>query len=109
MTWSVDASGTQTSTIGTEITLDSTTNNGTFVFVVDISAMQLGDVTELRVYTAVLSGGTANQAWKATFGPNPTFNTVTISPPLASDQQANFTLKQIAGTARSFPWKVLRT
>jgi hypothetical protein len=108
MTWSVDSSGTDTAVVGTEQTLDTSTSNGTFVFVVDTTNMALGDVTELRIYTKTLNTSGLDQVWKATYGPNPSFNPVAMSPPVASDQSIKVTLKQVAGTARTYDWKVLR-
>ncbi len=108
MTWTVSASGTQAATIGTEFALQTDTTNGTYYYEVDLSAMAIGDVVELRIYTATLSGGTRHQAWKSTFGPGLPICPIAPSPPQPSDQSIQVTLKQIAGTARSFPWKLLR-
>lgn len=109
MTWSLSASGTQSATIGTEFSLATDTTNATYYFECDISALALGDVLELRVYTATLSGGTMRVAWKSTFGPVPPIQDITPSPPQPSDQSLKVTMKQVAGTARSVPWKLLRT
>jgi hypothetical protein len=107
MTWAVDASGTQAAVIGTEHTLDTSNANGTFQLLVDVSALQLGDVLELRVYTKVLATSGLNQVWKATIA-QPQFNQVAPSPPLPSDQQIRFTLKQVAGVGRNYDWKVMK-
>lgn len=106
MTWTVAASGTQTPTVGTEVTLATSTTNATFVGYVDISAMALGDTLELRLYTIVLAAGTSNLVWKGTYS-NPALILVAQSPFCASDQSLKFTLKQTVGTARAFPWKLL--
>ena len=106
------ASGTQTATISTEHFLSSPNVAGTFVLVVDANAMAAGDVLELRVYQMVLTGGTARVAYFARFmDAQPADDLIKISVPVSNDlAEANalrFSLKQTAGTGRSFPWKVL--
>ena len=108
MSWILEFSGTAAVTVGTEDIVAIDTNNGTLVFEVDTSAMQLGDVTELRAYTMCLAGGASVLAWKCTVGPSSAVTPIFPSPPIASDIQCVFSIKQIAGTARSYPWKVLR-
>ena len=98
-------SGTQTATI--EHILATDTNNATFVEVVQTSNLALADLVELRIYTIDLSGGTQQQAWKGAYQ-NAQINNAKISPPIASDQSVMCTLKQLAGTGRAFPWKILR-
>jgi len=108
MTWTLSDSGTTAAlTIGTETTLATDANNGTFVLEVDTSNMVLGDLLEIRVYTITLSGGTLTQAWKGTYQ-HAQINNHKISPPVASDQSVKCTLKQTAGTGRTFAWKMLR-
>ena len=99
------ASGTQTATIEHVLALD--TNNATFVWEIDTQAnMALGDLVELRVYTKTLSGGSLLQLWKGTFQ-NAQIQKA-VSPFIASDQELQVTLKQLAGTGHAFAWKVLR-
>lgn len=108
MTWTLSDSGTTSSlTIGSETTLATDTNNGTFVLEVDTSNLALGDVLEVRIYTITLSGGSLIQAWKSTYA-NAQINNHKISPPVASDQSIKCTLNQVAGTGRTFIWKMLR-
>jgi hypothetical protein len=108
MSWTLSDSGTTTAlTIGTETALATDTNNGTFVLEVDTSNLALGDLLEIRVYTITLSGGTLTQAWKGTYQ-HGQINNHKISPPVASDQSIKCTLKQTAGTGRTFAWKMLR-
>jgi hypothetical protein len=93
MTWTLSDSGTTTAlTMGTETTLATDTNNGTFVLEVETSNMALGDVLEIRIYTITLSGGTLTQAWKAAYQ-HPQVNNHKISPPVASDQSIKCTLR----------------
>lgn len=102
----LEASGTQAATIGTEHTLTTLTTNKTFVLVGDTAAMVNGDELELRVKTKVLTGGVLRQAYLGTYR-NFQASPVKLSVPLPSDIEFVATLKQTAGTGRSFPWKVL--
>lgn len=108
MTWTLSDSGTTAAlTIGTETTLATDTNNGTFVLEVDTTNLANGDLLEIRIYTITLSGGTLTQAWKGTYQ-HAQINNHKISPPVASDQSIKCTLNQTAGTGRTFAWKMLR-
>lgn len=108
MTWTLSDSGTTSAlSIGSETTLATDTNNGTFVLEVDVSNMVNGDLLEIRVYTITLGGGSLIQAWKGTYQ-HAQINNHKISPPIASDQSIKCTLKQTAGTGRTFAWKMLR-
>jgi hypothetical protein len=110
----LQGSGTQAATIGTEHTLLDVAIAGVFSFHVDSNAMVAGDILELRIYQIILTGGTRRVAYYS--GPytdlQPTDDKIKISVPIANDLTdagaLRFTLKQTAGTGRSFPWKVLR-
>jgi hypothetical protein len=108
MTWALAFSGTQAATVGTEITLATDTTNATYYFEVDGSALAAADIIELRIYVTTLSGGTSRVAWVNTFGPSPPICPILVSPSQPSNISLKVTLKQVAGTARSFPWKLLR-
>lgn len=109
MTWAVSGSGTQTAVVNTEHNLVTDTTNGTYYFQVRCNNMVAGDVVELRIYTMTLAGGTLELTWKTTVGPSLPITPVLAFPPQPSDISIKATLKQIAGTARNFDWKVLRT
>jgi hypothetical protein len=96
MTWTVDSSGTQTATLGTEHILSSPTTNATYVLHVDTVNFVLGDLVELRCYDMV-DGVTFRQMWKGTYQ-HAQINIAKASPPLAVTTQAKFTLRQTAGT-----------
>ena len=106
ITWTVDATGSQTAVISTEHVLDSPTTVGTYVLSVDTVNVALGDLVELRCYDMV-DGTHYRQLWKGTYQ-HPQANVGKASPPLAVTTQAKFTLKQTAGTGRVFPWSVRR-
>lgn len=104
----LEASGTQTAVISTEHTLASLTTVKTFLLIVDLVNLASGDVLELRIKTKVLSGGTLRTIYHQRYlDAQATEDVIVASIPLPSDIQADFTLKQTAGTGRNFPWKVL--
>ena len=102
----LEASGTQTATVGTEHTLATLTTAKTFQLYVDLANLASGDVVELRVYLKVLSGGTSREAQYAVYS-GVQGQPIVWSIPVMSDIEVKFTLYQTAGTGRSFPWKVL--
>lgn len=109
MTWTLDQSGTTSAlTVGTETQLGSnSTTNATYVLKVNTSNLVLGDVLEVRMYSQDISSGSLVQCFKSTAA-NVSVNPLLISPPLASDISLKCTLKQIAGTGRTFTWEILR-
>lgn len=112
MTVSLYASGTQTATIGTEHFVSSPNAAGVYTFHVDMNAMVSGDVLEVRVYQMVLTAGTQRVLQYYYFsGAQPTDGKILVTDPLGNDltdvNSLRFSLKQTAGTGRSFPWKVL--
>ena len=102
----LENSGTQTATVGTEHTLATNTTNKTFVLVVDTGAMVNADILELRVNTTILAAGTSRLAYFGTYRDIQS-TPQKVSIPIPSDISAVFTLKQTAGTGRSYPWKVV--
>ena len=106
MTWTIDTSGSQTAVVGTEHILSTPTTSATYVFSADLVNLVIGDMVELRCYDKV-DGTNYSQMWKAAFQ-NPQINNAKASPPMAVTTQAKFTLKQVAGTGRVFPWSVRR-
>lgn len=108
MTWTLAQSGTTAAlTIGTETTLATDTSNATFASFVDTSNLALGDTLEVRIYAINLSGGSLLQDWKGTYS-NVQINPLKQLPFVASDQSYRVTLKQTAGTGRTFGWKFLK-
>ncbi len=103
---SSQSSGTQVAVISTEHTLQTIATAGTFVLYVDTNAMVLGDELELRAKTKVLSSGTTREFLVATYA-HVQGQPVKASIPVASINEAVFTLKQIAGTGRSFNWEII--
>ncbi|MGP3914321.1 hypothetical protein [Nonomuraea sp. 10N515B] len=105
----VTASGTQAATIGVEHTLTTLTAGKTYTLHVDCAAMTHGsgtaDELELRIKTNVLNGGTERVTYYALFTGAQDVP-IKISLPVPVPQTATVTLKQTAGTGRSFPWAI---
>lgn len=99
-------SGTQTAVINTEHSLAAPTTAKTRVLSVDLSNMVAGDTVELRIKAKVLTGGTIREAYTATYS-HAQGAPVVFSVPVAGMYGSTFTLKQTAGTGRSFDWSVL--
>jgi len=109
MSLTITASGTQSATVTTEHTLTTLTGGKTYTLHVDTNAMSHGsgtaDELELRIKANVLNGGTERVVYFATFvGAQDT--PIKISLPVPVPQTATVTLKQTAGTGRSYPWAV---
>lgn len=102
------ASGNQSATVGTEHFLgtDPDTTAGVFQFVVELSTMARGDTVEIRVYEkATGTGDTARLIHTWSFV-NEQIDQLFVSPALILLHGWRFSLKQTAGTARSFKWSV---
>jgi hypothetical protein len=113
MAITVDGSGTQTATIGTEHTLYDSSAAASFELGVDLSAMQNGDVVEVRAYKLFKAAGTrrvvAYQAYPDAIPADEVgVISIPISTGLTTSGAVRFTLKQIQGTGRTFDWEVLK-
>lgn len=100
-------SGSQVAIIATEHTLGAAiTAAGVYVLVVDTSTMVNGDVLELRAKTKAKAGSTSRLAYAATYVHIQTEGNK-YSVPIPVDTEVVFTLKQVAGTGRTFDWNIL--
>ena len=100
-------SGTQTATIDTEHTLDTETDDGVYVLVVDMGNLANGDIVTLKMKTKAITGGTSRIAFQATYAhaqaePNK------YSPPVPITDELVCTLEQTDGTGRGFPWNLIK-
>lgn len=109
------ASGTQTATIGTEHFVSSPNAVGTYIFIIDLNAMQDGDFLEVRIYQMVLTSGTSRPFDVYTFqDAQPADQQIWMSIPMANDltdtNSLRFSIKQTlpSGGGRNFPYKVLQ-
>lgn len=110
------SNGTQAAVINTEHTLLTEATSGVFVLFVNLKNMVNGDVLELRAYAKTLTGDAnellvfeqsyANlQGDGAAAGSSANGPVHVKSPPLESPFSLKWTLKQVAGTGRSFDWR----
>jgi len=107
MSVSAAAHGTQTAVVNTEHVLATITDAGVYVLVVDTANMVNADILELRINTKAMHDGTSRLAYMASYAhiqgePNK------YSIPVPVDTEIIATLKQTAGTARDFPWNLLK-
>lgn len=109
MTVAVNTSGSQTATISTEHSLATITTAGVYQLAVDTNNMVGGtspDILELRAYTKNQgSGDTKRLAYIGTFQ-GVQMTPQLHSPPIIAPIYVEFTLTQLAGTGRAFPWAV---
>lgn len=98
-------SGAHTCTPIQVLTTDTTI--ATYQFISDTTNNVAGDVVKFRCWTTTLSGGVQSVAWTGAYTDVQSVN-AKIAPPFASDISAMFTISQLGGTARAYPWKVLR-
>lgn len=109
---SVLSQGDQVAVVGTEHSLITDTTPGVYQLVVDLSVLQAGDTVQLRLKTkarASGAGATARTVRYATYTGVQTDPTdVTLGGDLGFDLYVEASLKQTAGVARTFPWKLLR-
>jgi hypothetical protein len=107
MALAVSSSSSQTATINTEHDLATPTTSGVYVLSVDLSAMQAGDIVELRFKKKVRTGDTIRTAYQTTFADAPTAETmIAVSVPVPCPFGCTVTLKQVAGTGRAYPWSL---
>jgi hypothetical protein len=103
--------GTQAATIGVEHTLNSPspeTTTGIFQIFVDLAAMLSGDTLEIRVKEKVRSSTTQRLVYMDTLTGVQT-EPAWVSPATILFHGWDVTLKQTAGTGRSFPWSIRTT
>jgi len=98
--------GTQAASIGTEHSLTTQTSTATYVLMVDVSNMADGDILELRGKAKAKSeDGSVKLVYMATLENAQAFPVVVSIPLLATNIE--FSLKQTAGTGRSYGWSLL--
>ena len=113
MAVTAQATGTQVAVISTEHQLADIADAAVYTFHVDTVNMVSGDTLELRVYQMVLTAGIARVAYFSRFyGAQAADDYIKISVPIGNEltdaTSLRFSLKQTAGTGRTFVWKVLK-
>lgn len=108
MAISEHASGSQTCTISTEHTLNTTTpetTDGVFQFFIDTANMVAGDVLEIRLKEKCRTGDTIRQIRMNTLA-GVQSDPLWVSESFLLLHGWDFTIKQTAGTGRAFPWSI---
>jgi hypothetical protein len=74
--------------------------------IVDLSNMEAGDVTEIRIYRSAKSGADPKvvEIWIAVGAQG---RPIFVSPPIIFTPNWRVTLKQTAGTGRSYDWSIV--
>lgn len=104
----LEASGTQAATVGTEHTLATLAVNKSLWPEIDINALVAGEYVEIKVKTKTLSGGVTRTIQSAIFSwLDAGVGSGVSMEPIISDLEYVLSLKQIGGSSRSFPWKIL--
>lgn len=104
----LEASGTQAATVGTEHTLTTLAVSKALQAVIDISALAAGEHVRIKAKTKTLAGGVTNTALGGVYSwREALINPIVIIEPFLSDQEYVVTLTQLDGAGKSFPWKVL--
>jgi hypothetical protein len=123
-------SGSQTAVLDAEHLLDSEETAGVYVLIVDTSNMANGDIVNFRMYTRPIpepagASSTLSPTPSASATPSPEIpptlklaymatyahvqtEKVKISIPIPIDTGLAVTLEQTDGTARIFPWNLLK-
>lgn len=108
MAISEHATGSQTATISTEHTLNSTspeTTDGVYQLFIDLANMVAGDVLEIRIKEKCRTGDTIRQLLLATLS-GAQSDPLWASPSFVLMNGWDMTIKQTAGTGRAFPWSI---
>lgn len=114
MAISISASNTVTPTIGSPVTLENITTPGHYTVDIDVSAMLSGDSVTVSIQGATLASGTSTKivadtvvsGAPPTAGPN---HLIVAGFPVSQGAPGvNVIFTQTSGTARAFPWAVLR-
>ena len=110
MAVTIEGSGTQAASIGTEHTLLTDSDAKVFILIVDTANMALGDTLILRIKIKTLSGSTVKEVYTAVFTHAQTDEEIKVSIPVPSPGHASgfvATLQQTDGTGRSYDWSVV--
>ena len=97
--------GTQTTVVGTEHTLTTQTNNKFFTAYIDLTNMTASDTVEIRVSIIIKTAGSHILYYLGTYS-GVQSNPLVYIASLPSDLSWKLTLKQTAGTARTYDWRV---
>lgn len=103
-------SGTNTLTIGTEVTLNTVSPNttkGVYQLFVEVANMVAGDILEIRIKEKALSTSTQRVVFSNTLAnAQGVDNALWVSPSLLLMHGWSMTLKQTGGAGRAFAWSI---
>lgn len=101
--------GTQSASVNTEHTLGSAISTaGTYQLRVNLKNMALGDRVEMRAKLKLNGSDTLEEAFFHVFdNVQGTKQTLSIPIPVVAGGSLEFSLKQTAGTGRSFLWQIV--
>ncbi len=100
--------GSQTATLATEHTLNTTTPevaDGAFQLFVDLALLVNDETLTLKIKEKARTGDTQRLLWSATYKHIQAFPLV-ASPPVILLNGWDMTLEQNGGTGRAFPWSI---
>ncbi len=100
--------GSQTSVITTEHTLNTTTpetTDGMLMLFLDVSAMASGDLLEIRCKEKARSGDTQREIYVETLV-GVQASPMWVGPALIMLHGWDFSIKQTTGSARAYPWSI---
>jgi len=113
--WAIVSEGDKTTDLS-EQTLVTDATNGTYALKVSAGALAAGETLECRAKTILRSGASTllerlvsltSAAYDgSTDAKAPNINVFSV--PIIADQSVTFTIKQLSGSARVIPWKVLK-
>lgn len=119
MAWAIVSEGDKTTTPASEQDLLAApdTTNGTYCLELSLGNLAGGETLEVRAKTICRSGASAllkrlvSYAAAAYDGSTDAKapNVSVFDPPIVADQSVQFTIKQLSGSARVIPWKVLKS
>jgi len=101
------ANGTQVAALSTEHVLATVTEPGTYILQVNTVNLGYGDIVELRVKMKTLLSGSEFTYQIGQYAHLQT-DPVKVSIPCISLYSMTCTLKQTAGTGRSFEWNIVQ-
>ncbi len=99
------SNGTQLTVINTEHTLATITDAGDYICGIDLTPMALGDEIELRIKLKAFSGESSTLYWLRSYA-QVAEELLVEFPPIGVVTEIIYTLKQTAGSVRTFTWWV---
>lgn len=107
MALAVESLATATVSQGTELAVWASSAHKVYTWLVDLSAMNSGDMLTLRTYMRCQSGGAILPAFLSDDQYTNAQSKVAISVPIQSPVYLEYRVLQNSGTSRAFPWQVI--